>query len=114
MAVVLAVSALTAGVASADILVMRSADGETFISNRGQRKGWKVVRRMKEFPGSSGLGLKGLKGSDAGQYDALIREAAESVDLDPHLVKAVVRAESNFQPRATSPKGAMGLMQLMP
>ena len=112
--IALALAVLVAGPASADILVMRSAEGETFISNRGQRKGWKVVRRMKEFPGSSGLGLKGLRGGDSGQYDALIREAAESVNLDPHLVKAVVRAESNFQPRATSPKGAMGLMQLMP
>ena len=110
----LALATLVAGEASADILVMRSAGGDIFVSNRGQRKGWKVVRRMKEFPGSSGLGLKGLKGGDSGQYDAMIREAAESVNLDPHLVKAVVRAESNFQPRATSPKGAMGLMQLMP
>jgi hypothetical protein len=47
-------------------------------------------------------------------YDALIREAAERNDLEYALVKAVIRAESDFDHLAVSPKGASGLMQLMP
>lgn len=47
-------------------------------------------------------------------YDRLIRRAARAYALDPALVKAVIAAESNFDPRATSHKGAQGLMQLMP
>ena len=47
-------------------------------------------------------------------YDRLIRRAAEAYELEPALVKAVIAAESNFDPRATSRKGAQGLMQLMP
>jgi len=40
--------------------------------------------------------------------------AAEKLGLPVALVKSIVRAESNFQPNALSPKGAIGLMQLMP
>ncbi len=50
----------------------------------------------------------------AKDFDTLIVRAARRHGLPPGLVKAVVRAESNFQPHAVSNKGAQGLMQLMP
>jgi soluble lytic murein transglycosylase len=47
-------------------------------------------------------------------FDGVIRRTARLHGLPPALVKAVIRAESNFDPSARSHKGAMGLMQLMP
>jgi len=47
-------------------------------------------------------------------YDALIREIADRYDVEYALVKAVIKAESDFDRLAVSPKGALGLMQLMP
>jgi hypothetical protein len=47
-------------------------------------------------------------------YDPHIRFACLQYGMDYHLVKAVISAESAFDPAAVSPKGAMGLMQLMP
>jgi hypothetical protein len=47
-------------------------------------------------------------------FERLVAEAARRHGLDPALVMAVVGVESGFQPQVTSPKGAQGLMQLMP
>lgn len=48
------------------------------------------------------------------EIDALIGKAATSASVDPVLVRSVMKTESAFRPCAVSPKGAMGLMQLMP
>jgi soluble lytic murein transglycosylase-like protein len=47
-------------------------------------------------------------------YHAIILEAGNRYDVDPALIKAVIMAESGYDPMAVSKKGALGLMQLMP
>jgi len=51
---------------------------------------------------------------DSNQYDSIISEFAKKYQVDFALIKAVIRAESGFNPTAVSRKGAKGLMQLMP
>lgn len=48
------------------------------------------------------------------RFDEQILESCSKHGVDPHLVKAIIKAESNFNPRAVSPKKAQGLMQLIP
>lgn len=48
------------------------------------------------------------------RYDKLIRRAAEAHGVETSLLKAIIKAESDFDPRAVSKRGAMGLMQIMP
>jgi soluble lytic murein transglycosylase-like protein len=48
------------------------------------------------------------------KYDDLIGDASDLYDVDSRLVKAIIKVESDFNPRAISKKGAMGLMQIMP
>jgi hypothetical protein len=48
------------------------------------------------------------------EFSMLVDRAARRQDLQPELLQSVARAESGLRPCAVSPKGAMGLMQLMP
>jgi len=61
---------------------------------------------------STGISLE--KVEYLADYHTIINEKAETYDIDPSLIKAVIETESNWNSMAISRKGAMGLMQLMP
>ncbi|GAB4420516.1 MAG: hypothetical protein OHK0032_16250 [Thermodesulfovibrionales bacterium] len=52
--------------------------------------------------------------SERKDFHSIVKEKADKYEIDPSLVHAVIKAESNGNPHAISRKGAMGLMQLMP
>ena len=63
----------------------------------------------KERPPFSELSIKGER-----SFQSIIQRAALRYEIDPNLVKAIIMAESEYNPNAISVKGAKGLMQLMP
>jgi soluble lytic murein transglycosylase-like protein len=76
----------------------------------------RIVKIEHEVPGSpAAAGRRNMDWTSGNAtIDQLIRANGERFGIDPYLVFLVIEKESRFRTRAVSPKGAMGLMQLMP
>jgi soluble lytic murein transglycosylase-like protein len=72
------------------------------------------IRESKEDVGNGNHSSSFPYIKDSNQYDSLISELSKKHQVDFALIKAMIRAESGFNPFAVSRKGAKGLMQLMP
>jgi len=96
--------------ASADIYKYVDSDGVIHLTNVPTDSGVKYVLVMRE----KRILFNKKLGEHISTYDHLIAKASEKHNVEPALIKAVIKAESNFNHRAVSRKGAKGLMQLMP
>jgi len=92
-------------VPSANIRAARSAAAEVN-HYLGEQPGPDSTTPLTNFVGGRAFSPQDI--------DAAIDQAASRHNVDPNLVRAVIKVESNFNPNAVSRKGAMGLMQLMP
>ena len=92
------------GNAEADIFRFRDKEGVWHFSNTRSDARYRLYIRTRGIGGKQYLK----------EYEDVIRKAAEQFGIEVNLIKAIIKAESSFDPDAISESGAQGLMQLMP
>ncbi len=106
------------GAAQAEVYVYEMPDGSRMITDHAiKAKYSRVVRVTRDVKGAGTLAAQ--KNSPVfreapSTYDRLIQRYADEYGVEFALVKAIMQAESDFNPYAVSNKGARGLMQMMP
>jgi soluble lytic murein transglycosylase-like protein len=110
LALLVVAAGLAPRTAEAQIYAWRDAEGHLVLSDRPAGT---AVSYAGPATGTIRT-TRPVSRASAGRYDELIAEHAGAHGVSKNLVRAVIQVESGFNPRAVSPKGAMGLMQLMP
>ena len=100
--------------ADAQIFVYKDAYGRTFFSDTPQHEGFARYQPKSEYEVRTASLSPNVSSRLTRAYDPAIRRASRQHGVSAALVKAVIAAESGFDPGAVSRRGAQGLMQLMP
>lgn len=120
-------SLFAASGASAAIYSYRDEKGRLFLTDNPPNNRYKIVamtqkdRAAPDLPGAvapaqvmSAMAPQKILLPNDETFSDIINEAARQYGVDPYLVKAVIKVESDFDPNVMSSKGACGLMQLIP
>lgn len=111
---------LLPGLAAADMYSYVDANGVIHFTNKpGGDAKFKLYSKSPTSSGKKGPKVSAIMPSDRSverftRYDTWIRQAATLYQIPEELVRAIIKVESDYDPRALSPVGATGLMQLMP
>lgn len=104
--------------AQADIYSYTDESGTVHFSNVPDDKRFRVTLRTSSADGVATATARvpsgGFIKTNLKRFSTIVDEAAKMYQLEPALLHAVITAESSYNPNAVSPKGATGLMQLMP
>lgn len=98
--------------ARGSMYICREKSGAMNFTNAPTGSNCQVYSLTQDSGFSASFGGGG--GGDSKMYDLDIRRIGNRYQVDPPLIKAIIQAESDFDHRAVSRKGAQGLMQLMP
>lgn len=114
--VLLACSLILAAAAHADVFQFVAEDGTQHFSDQPSDSRFRLFLRSGERPPASVVQAPSGTGRRAAKHrhDAEISAAALASNIDPALLHALIEVESSYNAKAVSPKGALGLMQLMP
>jgi soluble lytic murein transglycosylase-like protein len=102
---------------NAQVYTYRDANGRLVLANKPQPTTGTVETDLQTPPVATAANDRKISATTRDRqimYEGLITEHARINDVRPELVRAVVQVESAYNPYAISPKGAQGLMQLMP
>jgi len=100
--------------AHADIYRYEDEEGIVHFTDAPTDKRFKIFMRDLKKDRQLRTRLKFAASVNPAEYDHIIKTYADKYGVNQSLIKAVIHAESGYNPNAVSPKGASGLMQLMP
>lgn len=116
----LSLLALIPGRANADLFTFTDKDGVVHFTNKPKDPRFKLAIKGSDKNASKktatiAVSMPSDRSPDRfSRYDAWIRQASALYRIPEALIRAVIKCESDYDPRAVSPMGAHGLMQLMP
>ncbi|MDK9705499.1 MAG: lytic transglycosylase domain-containing protein [Desulforhopalus sp.] len=100
--------------ARGSMYICRGKSGAMNFTNAPVGSNCQIYSLTQDTGFSASFGSGGGGGGDSKMYDMDIHRIGRRYQVDPPLIKAIILAESDFDHRAVSRKGALGLMQLMP